>query len=302
MVDKKNYSIKKRTGDHLFYLLNDALLLIALLVVAYPLLYIFSASFSSYDAVMAGKVRFYPVQPSLEGYRAVFMHDMVLSGYANTITYTVAGTLVNIFMTVCAAYPLSRKDLKGRNLIMFLFSFTMLFSGGLIPTYMLIRNLGLLNNRLVMILPQAIGIWNLIIARTFFQQSIPQELHEAALMDGCSDFLFLGKVVLPLSKAILAVLVLFYGVYHWNAFFDAFIYLDDNTKFPLPLILREILILNESLGNMITVDPELAEKSQAIANLLKYSLIVVASVPVWMVYPFVQKQFVKGVMIGSIKG
>lgn len=292
----------ERSSDRIYYHLCDGLLLFALLAVVYPLIYIFSASFSSAHAVSYGRVRLWPVEPSIEGYKAVFRHTMIMSGYANTILYTVAGTAVNVVMTILAAYPLSRKNLQGRNLIMFLFTFTMLFSGGLIPTYILIRNLGLLNNRLAMILPQAIGVWNLIITRTFFQQTIPSELHEAALMDGCSDIRFLGAVVLPLSKAIIAVLVLFYGVFHWNAFFDAFIYLSDTEKYPLQIVLREILVLNEMLGEMMDIDPELAEKLRGLANLLKYSLIVVASVPVWLVYPFVQKQFVKGVMIGSIKG
>lgn len=291
-----------RLGDRTFYMVNDTLLLIALLIVLYPLVYIFSASFSSPDAVLTGRVRLLPVEPSLEGYRAVFRHHLIMSGYANTIFYTVAGTTLNVVLTVMAAYPLSRKDLQGRNLLMFLFSFTMLFSGGLIPMYILMRSLGLLDNRLAMILPQAIGVWNLIIARTFFQQTIPGELREAAEMDGCSDIYFLIKVVLPLSKAIIAVLVLFYGVMHWNAFFDAFIYLDDTEKYPLQLVLREILILNEMSGDMMVVDPELEEQMLGLANLLRYSLIVVASLPVWLVYPFVQKQFVKGVMIGSLKG
>ena len=292
----------ERSSDRIYYVLCDGLLLLALLAVVYPLIYIFSASFSSAQAVSYGRVRLWPVEPSIEGYKAVFRHTLIMSGYVNTILYTVVGTAVNVVLTIMAAYPLSRRNLQGRNLIMFLFTFTMLFSGGLIPTYILIRNLGLLNKRLAMILPQAIGVWNLIITRTFFQQTIPSELHEAALMDGCSDIRFLGAVVLPLSKAIIAVLVLFYGVFHWNAFFDAFIYLSDKEKFPLQIVLREILVLNEMLGEMMDIDPKLAEKLRGLANLLKYSLIVVASVPVWLVYPFVQKQFVKGVMIGSIKG
>ena len=293
---------RRRIGDRFFYTVNDGLLLLALLAVIYPLIFVFSASFSSPDAVMSGRVWLLPVEPSVEGYKAVFRHSLIMTGYANTIFYTVAGTAVNVFMTIIAAYPLSRRDLQGRNLIMFLFSFTMLFTGGLIPNYIVIRSLGMLNTRWAMILPQAIGVWNLIIARTFFQHNIPPELQEAAEMDGCSDFYFLWKVVVPLSKAIIAVLVLFYGVFHWNAFFHAFIYLSDKSKFPLQIVLREILILNEMMGEMMVVDPELQEQMRGLANLLKYSVIVVASLPVWLVYPFVQKQFVKGVMIGSLKG
>lgn len=293
---------RERIGDRGFYAVNDTILLVALLVVLYPLIYIFSASFSSPQAVTAGQVRLWPVDFSLAGYEAVFRHHLIMSGYANTIFYTATGTLLNVTMTIMAAYPLSRPDLQGRGVIIFLFSFTMLFSGGLIPMYVLMRNLGLLNNRLAIILPPAIGIWNLIIARTFFQQTIPRELHEAAVMDGCSDFVFLFKIVLPLSKAIIAVLVLFYGVMHWNSFFNAFIYLDDAEKYPLQLVLREILVLREMTGDMMNTDPELQEQMLGLANLLRYSLIIVASLPVWIVYPFVQKQFVKGVMIGSLKG
>jgi len=293
---------RQGTSDYLFYTINDALLIAALIVVLYPIVYIFSASFSSPDAVLLGRVRLFPVDASLEGYRAVFRHRLIMSGYANTVFYTVAGTTVNIVLTIAAAYPLSRHDLKGRNLVMFVFSFTMLFSGGLIPMYVLVQSLGMLNTRWAMVLPQALNVWNLIIARTFFQQTIPRELHEAAMIEGCSDFVFLAKVVIPLSKAIVAVMLLFYGVFHWNAFFDAFIYLDDPTKYPLQIVLREILILREQVGEMMVVDPELAEQMRGLANLLRYSLIIVASLPVWMVYPFVQKRFVKGVMIGSIKG
>jgi multiple sugar transport system permease protein/putative aldouronate transport system permease protein len=288
-------------GDRLFYFVNDSLLLFAFLLVLYPIVFVFSASFSSPQAVTAGRVWLLPVEPTLEGYRAVFNHDPVLTGYANTVFYTVFGTAFNVFMTVIAAYPLSRKDFRARHVIIVLYTFTMLFSGGLIPTYLLISALGLLDQRLVMILPTGIGVWNLIITRTYFQHTISDDLLDAAKIDGCSDMRFLWKVVLPISPAILAVLTLFYAVGHWNQFFNAFLYLSSEDKFPLQLVLRDILILNESVSQDY-IDPAEVELRRGLAELLKYSLIIVASLPVWLVYPFIQKHFVKGVMIGSLKG
>jgi multiple sugar transport system permease protein/putative aldouronate transport system permease protein len=288
-------------GDKIFLATNDMILFIILLIVLYPLIYIISSSFSSPDAVISGAVWLWPVDFSLEGYKAVFRNDQILMGYANTIYYTVLGTIVNVAMTILAAYPLSRKEFKGRHVIMLLFVFTMLFHAGLIPTYLTIREYGLLNDRWVMILPSAISIFNIIIARTYYQSTISDELHEAAQLDGCNHFQFLYYIVLPLSKAITAVLVLFYAVFHWNAFFDALIYLSDRDLFPLQIILRDILVASTIDPSMIT-DPELMSQMVGLADLLKYSLIIVASLPVWIAYPFVQKYFVKGVMIGSIKG
>ena len=295
---------KQQAGDQVFYAVNDLILLVALLAVIYPLVFIFSASFSSPQAVTTGRVWLLPVDPSLEGYRAVFRHPLIMSGYLNTILYTAGQIVVSVTLTMAAAYPLSRRDLPGRGVFTFLFAFTMLFSGGLIPTYILMMQLGLLDSRLAVILPGAVGVWNLIIARTFIQQTIPQELYDSASIDGCSDTRFLVSIVLPLSKPIIAVLALFYGVGQWNAFFNAFIFLSSPSKYPLQLILREILILRELMGQMMDtqVDPILMQQMRGLANLLRYSLIVVASLPVWIIYPFVQKQFVKGVMIGSLKG
>jgi multiple sugar transport system permease protein/putative aldouronate transport system permease protein len=213
------------------------------------------------------------------------------------------GTIVNVIMTIMAAYPLSRPDFKARNIIMGLFAFTMFFGGGMIPTYILINKLGLINNRLVMIIPGALSVWNVIITRTYFQTTISNELLEAAQLDGCSDAKFIIKVVIPLSGAIIAVITLFYAVGHWNAFFNAFIYLNDKKLFPLQLILREVLVLSEIDVSMIAgVRMEEIEAREGIKELLKYSLIVAASAPVLCMYPFVQKYFVKGVMIGAIKG
>lgn len=293
--------IKKTRADVIFNAVNNTFLIICLIVVLYPLIYIVSASFSSPQAVTSGKVWLFPVDFSLAGYKAVFENDYILTGYGNTIIYTVAGTALNLIMTILAAYPLSRKDFYGRDIFMFLFAFTMIFNGGLIPTYLLVSQLGLINTRWALIIPGAVGVWNVIITRTYYQNTIPDELLEAAQLDGCSDIKFIWNVVLPLSKAITAVLVLFYGVGHWNEFFNAFIYLSKKELYPLQIVLRDILIMNSIDPNMVA-DTELMVAKQGLADLLKYSLIIVASVPVLCIYPFVQKYFVKGVMIGAIKG
>lgn len=293
--------IKKTGSDIVFNIVNNIFLIICLVVVLYPLIYILSASFSSPQAVTSGKVWLFPVDFSLEGYKAVFEDDSIITGYANTIFYTVVGTALNLVMTIMAAYPLSRKDFYGRDIFMFFFTFTMIFNGGLIPTYLLVSQLGLINTRWVLIIIGAISVWNVIITRTYYQNTIPDELLEAAQLDGCSDIRFIWSVVLPLSKAITAVLVLFYGVGHWNEFFNAFIYISKKELYPLQIVLRDILVMNSIDPNMV-VDTELMVAKQGLADLLKYSLIIVASVPILCLYPFVQKYFVKGVMIGSIKG
>jgi multiple sugar transport system permease protein/putative aldouronate transport system permease protein len=295
--------IKDSLSEKAFYWMNGSFLLIVLLVVIYPLLYIVSSSFSSTRAVISGRVWLWPVEPSLAGYSAVFNNKDILTGYVNTFLYTTAGTALNVIMTVAAAYPLSRRDFKARHLIMLLFVFTMFFSGGLVPSYLLIRNLGLINKRAVMIIPVAMGVWNVIITRTFFESTIPAEMLEAAQIDGCSDIKFILRIVLPLSSAILAVISLFYAVGHWNAFFSALLYLSERKLWPLQVFLREILILNTiDITVLESASLKEIETREGLKELLKYSLIVVASVPVLCLYPFVQRYFVKGVMIGSIKG
>ena len=256
---------------------------------------------SSPQAVISGKVWLFPVEPSLAGYRAVLNFPSIWVGYGNSLFYASFGTLVNVALTILAAYPLSRKDFFGRNFFMMLFTFTMLFNGGLIPLYITVKNLGLVNTRWAMILPQAIQVWYVILARTYFQTTIPVELNEAAELDGCNDINFLAKVVIPLSAPIIAVLILFYAVYQWNAYFDAFIYLKSAKLYPLQIFLRNILIQNEVNPKMlanIAVDAQM----QGMRDLIKFALIVVASGPVLIIYPFVQKYFTKGIMVGSLKG
>lgn len=297
---KVRSKIKQSKGDRVFTIVNDLLLLVGFLIVLYPLIYILSSSFSAPKAVATGKVVLWPVDFSLRGFEAVFEHKAIVTGFLNTIFYTVAGTAVNIVMTIMAAYPLSRKTMAGRRIILFLFTFTMIFNGGLIPSYLLNSDLGLINTRAVMIIPLAISVYNVIICRTFFESTIPDELLEASQIDGCSHFRFLLQMVIPLSKSIIAVLVLYYALGHWNSYFQAFIYITDRSKFPLQIILRDILVLNSV--NDIIADPQLYAARQGMAELLKYSLIVVSSAPFMIAYPFVAKHFVKGVMIGSVKG
>lgn len=292
----------RETGfDLAFTIINNIFLTLVFLAVAYPLIYVVSASFSDPIAVSSGKVFLWPVNFTLKAYQKIFEYSRIWSGYMNSIFYAVVGTLVNVIMTILAAYPLSRKDLFGKNALMFLFVFSMMFSGGLIPFYLVVNQLGMYNTRWAMIIPQALSVWNMIITITFFRSSLPQELLEAAQLDGCSDIQYLRKIVLPLSAPIIAVLCLFYAVGHWNQFFTALIFLANKNLFPLQLVLRDILVANTIDLNMLEDARTLAAKS-GMRDLLKFALIVVASGPVLAMYPFVQKYFVKGLMIGAIKG
>ena len=287
-------------SDRIFYTTIYIALTVLSLLILYPLVYIVSSSFSAPTAVMAGEVVLWPVEPSLEGYKAGFSNQNIGIGYLNSIFYTVVGTTLNVAVTMICAYPLSRRDLPFRKSLTFLFTFTMFFGGGMIPNYLLMRDLGLLNNRLSIILPGLMSIYNMVLARTFIQ-NIPFEMYEAAELDGCSDAGYFFRMVLPLSGACIAVLSLYYAVGHWNAYFNAFLYLSDRDKYPLSLFLREILIANQMTESM-DIDPELLERRQGLADVLKYSLIIVSTLPVMCLYPFCQKYFVKGVMLGSLKG
>lgn len=286
--------------DKRFEMTLAAALALTGILVAYPLIYVFSSSFSSASAVISGRVWLWPVDFSLDGYKAIFKTSRVLIGYRNSLFYMVAGTLINLFMTLLAAYPLSRSDMPGQGSLMMLFTFTMVFSGGMIPTYLIIRKLNILNTVWSMLLPGAINVYNMIITRTFMQ-GIPKEMFEAAQIDGCSDFQYFRRMILPLSKSVIAVIVLYYAIAHWNAYFDAFMYLTDEQLYPLQIFLRDILVSNKVDAGLVLVD-DAANSKEGLADLLKYSLIVVATIPVMIVYPFVQKHFVKGVMIGAVKG
>lgn len=287
--------------DKIFYVVITFVLTVIFILVLYPMLYVLSASFSSGTAVSSGKVFLWPVDFSLEGYKTVFRTSSVFIGYRNSIFYTVVGTAINIAMTMMAAATLARKDLPGRNGIMLLFTFTMFFNGGIITSYMLVKELHMLNTVWALLIPGALGVYNLIIAKTFIQNSIPDELMEAGKIDGCSDIQYFVKIVLPLSKAVMAVLVLFYSLGHWNAYFNAMIYLNDRELYPLTIFLKEILIAGQIDSGTVT-DPELQSRLAQTAAVIKYALIVVSMVPVMLLYPFIQKYFVKGVMIGAVKG
>jgi putative aldouronate transport system permease protein len=301
LIKFKKQSISDKVFDILIYFIAAA----ALIIVIYPLIFVLSSSFSSPEAVISGKVWLLPVDFSLEGYKAVFENNQIWTGYKNSIFYVMTGTTVKLVMTILAAYPLSRKDFKPRNKIMALFVFTMFFNGGLIPTYLLIKELGMINKISVMIIPEAVVVYYIILARTYFASNIPDSLMEASQLDGCSDVRFLLSVVLPLSKPIIAVLVLFSAVTIWNSYFTALIYLSDEKKLPIQIILRNILILNQ-LDINTSMKMGISEKKMFqmmnLQQLMKYSLIIVATVPVLILYPFVQKYFIKGVMIGAIKG
>lgn len=310
---KENITTRERlsTSDKRFYLINGLILGAIFLLVLLPILTLFANAFSGSNAVAAGRVTFWPqvksadggyvLGVSVEGFKAAFKNNKLLNGYLNTILYTLSGTLLNLFLTVLAAYPLSRSDLPGRNKIMMLFAFTMIFNAGMMPNYMLMQKLNLMNTRWVMILPMAINVYNMVICRTFFQSTIPRELLEAAQLDGCNDFQFVLRIVLPLSKAVIAVIGLYYAVYHWNAYFNAFMYLTDQRLYPLQIVLREILLSS-------VVSPEMLEGASTgsvdfnMIHVLRYAVIIIACLPIWCVYPFLQKYFVQGVMIGSIKG
>lgn len=298
---KHNGKIKlyTRPTDHLFMAVVYAFCAIALIAILIPLIFVVAASFSSPDALLSAKVFLWPVDFTLRGYKMVFDHDLLPLSFWNSIVYTVVGTVINLVLTVLAAYPLSRKDLAVRNPIMMLFAFTMLFNGGMIPTYLLVRDLGMLDTMWAILLPTAISVWNLIITRTYFQTSIPQEILESASIDGCNDFQFLIRMVIPLSVPILAVNVLLYAVGHWNSYFNEMIYLSTNTKYPLQLILRDILLNDQSAGTMDVTQQLERQKTQ---YLLQYSSMVVGTVPLMLLYPAVQKYFIKGIMVGAVKG
>jgi len=292
---------RKTRGDIVFELFNYALLCVLGLIVVYPLIYVISASFSEPLKVTSGKVVFLPVNFQLGNYHEVFRNSDIMTGYRNSLVIMFLGTAINLTATIMAAFPLSRKDLWGRNAFMMVATFTMFFSGGVIPLYLQVKNLGLMNSWFSLILPGAISTYNLIIMRTYFQTSIPFEIQEAATIDGCSNVGILLRVILPLSGPIIAVIGLYYAVTHWNAYFSALLYIQKRALYPLQLFLREVLVINSQNNLMDTGSQEMAARAMR-GETMKYSIIVLSSLPMLILYPFVQKFFVKGVMIGSVKG
>ena len=295
-------AIKEPRGDRIFGAVVFVIVTLLMLIVLYPLVYVLSCSVSSPTAVGAGEVVLLPKGFTLMGYKRVFQEPDILLGYKNTLFYTIIGTAINLFVTVPAGYMLSKKEVPGRNLFMFLFMFTMYFSGGMIPSFLLVKSLHLYDTRAVLVILGAFSTYNCIICRTFFA-ALPHELEEAAAIDGCSTVRTFIQIVLPLSQALLGVMVLYFAVGHWNSYFNAIIYVNNEKYKPLQLILRRILILEQASANMMEGGgDEYAAEQFKLKELIKYAVIVVSSLPVLVLYPFLQKYFVQGVMIGSIKG
>ena len=303
------FTYKKRSfgrlcfSDKLFYCLTTAFLAFFMLIVLLPLINIVACSFSGSHAVSAGHVYLLPKKFTLEGYKTVFNYRGIWRAYGMTFFYTIVGTVINLAMTMLCAYPLSQRDLPLKGPVIGLMTFTMFFGGGLIPSYILVMKLKLLNTVWAMMIPGAMSVYNMILARTFMQ-GIPNDLWEASQLDGCNEFTYFRTVVLPLSSTLLSVLMLFYGVGHWNSYFDAMIYLNDSKLYPLQLVLRDILVVNSmdmsSMQNSTNYADQ--EAREALAQLMKYALIIVSSVPVLVLYPFLKKYFAKGIMLGSLKG
>lgn len=288
-------------GDKIFTVTVYVLLSIIGIIILYPLIYVVSASFSDPQAVISGEVILFPVRPTLKGYQAVFQNGKIITGFLNSLFYLVVGTIINLVMTMLCAYPLSRKEFKARGFISLFFVFTMYFSGGMVPSYILVNKLGMINTRWAMLIPMAMSTYNMIICRTYIVNSIPDELYEASQIDGCTPFKYMMRIVVPLSKPILAVLTLYYGVSRWNDYFNAMLYLYKDDLQPLTIVMKEILIMSQVDMTKVS-DASAVAKLQGMSELLKYSTIVVACVPVMLLYPMIQKHLVKGVMIGAVKG
>ena len=302
--------VKRTRADVIFDTINVALMVVILIIVIYPLYFTLIASFSDPTQVSLGNTAFWVKDFTLEPYANVFKNSDIWLGYRNTIFYTVFGTCWNLLLTLPTAYVLSKKDLPGRSGLSWYFLFTMYFSGGLIPTYLTVLKLGLVNRPVTIVILGGLSIYNMIVSRIYFQNSIPNELYEAAKIDGASDFCQFFRIALPLSAPIIAVIALYYGVGRWNDYFTALIYLNDNKYVPLQIVLRNILIQNQGMSNMLTQEQLMAneemreyyDRMKHMAEGMKYSIIYIASAPLLIAYPFVQKYFVKGVMIGSLKG
>ena len=302
MIFRKRRLSDGTHGDRVFHVIALLILTLTMIVIVYPIWAVVVASFDDPTELYRKTFLLWPAKITLSSYKLVFRDKDFLTGIWNSVCYTVVGTSVNVVMNICAAYPLSKRNLKGKNFLMLMFTFTMFFSGGMIPTYILINDLHLLDSFWVMIVPSAVGTFNVIIMRTYFQSNIPSELEDAASVDGCTNFRFLLNVVLPLSGPIIVVIALYYGVGRWNDYFTAMMYLTKRSMYPLQLVLREILLENEA-GKMLHVATDAAYAEQMMTRLgLKYAVIVVSTLPILVIYPFVQKFFSKGIMVGAVKG
>ncbi len=290
---------RRTTSDMVFDAINHIFLIIVCLLIFYPLYYVLIASLTDPTVVNTGKLLFYPENLYLEGYKRALEYPSLTNGYVNTIQYTLMSVVVSLFTTIPAAYALSRKDLPGRKTIMFLFTFTMFFSGGIIPMFLTIKSLNIYNTSWALVLPAAVSVYNLIVCRSFFESALPIEILEASKIDGCSDFAFFFRIALPLSSTIIAVMALFYATSMWNTFFNALMFLQDDNKMPLQVVLRNLVLSNQlSAGSS---GAEIAERRKIIDQ-LKYVIITVAALPLIAIYPFLQRFFVAGVTIGAVKG
>ena len=309
-MKKENYNMKTKPvkrcrEDVIFDTVIFIILTLILFVVAYPLYWVIISSFSDPTAVSAGKVLLRPIGFTLKGYAEEFKNRQVMRGVFNSIVITFVGVCVNLAVTLPTAYALSRDNFSGKKPITIFYMITMFFGGGMIPTYLVVKNMQLLNTIWALVLPGCLSVYNMIVARTFFKSNISEELYEAGEIDGCTQSRFFFQIALPLSKAIIAIMVLYYGVGHWNSYFSALLYISDQDKYPLQLVLRNILITNQTaLSQTATTAAARAalQEQQQLIDVMKYSLIIISSVPVLIMYPLVQKHFVKGVMIGSVKG
>ncbi len=293
--------MKKTLADRVFDVFDIALMIVLLVVFAWPLWFVLIASISDPDLVTAGEVLFWPKGITLGGYEMVFEYKQIWVGYGNSIFYTVVGTLCSMIMSICLAYPLSEKSFALRKPLLFFVMFTMYFGGGLIPTYLIFKSLGILDTRVAMIFPGLVSVYNCLIMRSYFMNSIPGELKEAATLDGANSASYLVKVVLPLSKPVFAVIGLYYAVAYWNNYTKGLYYIYDRALMPLQNILRSLLLSAELMTELLA-DPELAEQAYEQAQAMKYGVIIVAALPMMCLYPFIQKHFVKGVMVGAVKG
>jgi putative aldouronate transport system permease protein len=283
-----------------FDIVNIALLSLLLFSIVYPLYYMAIVSISDGLFVQRGEIHWYPIQINFDAYSIILSDPSIVRSYANTLLYTVLGTFINIVMTSLCAYPLSRRGMYGRKQVTAFIIFTMFFSGGLIPMYLIVYNLGLVNTIWAIVIPHAINVWYVIIMRTFFQ-NIPDELHESAHMDGANDLTVFFRIVLPLSMPVLATMIMFYAVWHWNSFFPALIYLNEKRLYPVQIILRNMVIV----GEMATQKEQLGNTDSdflVTAANVKYAVIIITILPIVTIYPFLQKYFIKGVMVGSLKG
>jgi len=304
-MENSHRKVKRARGDVIYDTVIFIILTFLFLVVAYPLYFVIISSISDPIEVSAGKVTLAPVGFTLDGYKEVFKTRTVMRGFLNSLIITIMGTSINLLVTIPTSYALSRPDFTLKRPITLFYILTMFVSGGMMPTYIIVRSTGILNTWWSLILPGCLGVYNMIVGRTFFKTNIPLELMEAAKLDGCGNTKFFIYVVLPLSGAITAILCLYYGVGHWNSYFSALIYIQKRELWPLQLELRNILVMNTSVATkQVMTEAELLEKKRldALKEMMKYSLIIISSIPVLIIYPFVQKHFVKGVMIGSVKG